>query len=274
MSRGRHTNRLYQTVLDQHLDEIHHHAHQPDDPHAALAARMTRSRGQESVTPEIEELAARWRQLHARLHAPDIARQRALTAERASLVRTRQTDLAQLERLAHRIDHAASGLGRIRNRRMIDELTAEHADRTTTLHRLEHRLRPVDAELAAAPTAAQIAELQTGWRELSRQIDATARQRVAAYRSAPPDYLVTALGPPPADHGAARWHKTATTVEDYRLRWNVNDPDQPLGGAPTDPLQQTDHRHAAATIEHHRREQQLQRDERARSRTLGISLSR
>ncbi|MBS3939891.1 MAG: relaxase domain-containing protein, partial [Actinobacteria bacterium] len=94
LSRGRQTNRLYQTVLDQHLDEIHHHAHQPDDPHAALAARMTRSRAQEPVTPEIEELAARWRQLHARLHAPDIARQRALTAERASLVRTRQTDLA------------------------------------------------------------------------------------------------------------------------------------------------------------------------------------
>ena len=146
---------------------------------------------------------------------------------------------------------------------MIDELTAEHADRTTTLHRLDHRLRQVDAELAAGPTAAEIAELQTGWRELSSQIDAAARQRVAGYRSAPPAYLVTALGPPPADHGAGRWHKTATTVEDYRLRWNVNDPDQPLGGAPTDPLQQADHRHAAATIEHHRREQQLQRDERA-----------
>jgi Ti-type conjugative transfer relaxase TraA len=276
LSRGRQTNRLYQTVLDQHLDEIHHHAHQPDDPHAALAARMTRSRAQEPVTPEIEELAARWRQLHARLHAPDIARQRALTAERASLVRTRQTDLAQLDRLAHRIDHAASGLGRIRNRRMIDELTAEHADRTTRLHRLDHRLRPVDAELAAAPTAAEIAELQTGWRELSRQIDAAARQRVAGYRSAPPPYLVTALGPPSADRrDAARWHESATTVEDYRLRWNVNDPDQPLGGAPTDPLQQADHRHAAATIEHHRREQQLEREAvRDRSRNLRIGLGR
>jgi hypothetical protein len=275
MSRGRHTNRLYQTVLDQHLDEIHHHAHQPDDLAASLAARMARSRMQEPVTPELEELADRWRHLHARLHAPDIARQRALTTERASLVRTRQSDLAQLDRLARRIDHAASGLGRIRNRRMIDELTAEHADRTTTLHRLDHRLRQVDAELAAGPTAADIAELQTGWRELSSQIDAAARQRVAGYRQAPPDYLVTALGPPPADHGAARWHETATTVEDYRLRWNVNDPDQPLGGAPTDPLQQADHRHAAATIEHHRREQQLEREAvRGRSRNLRISLSR
>lgn len=230
---------------------------------------------QGSVTPEIDELAARWRQLHARLHAPDIVRQRALTDERASLVRTRQADLAQLERLARRIDHAASGLGRIRSRRMIDELTAEHTDRTTTLHRLDHRLRQVDAELAAVPTVAEIAELQIGWRELSGGIDAAASQRVAGYRSAPPAYLVTALGPPPADHGAARWHKTATTVEAYRLRWSIDDPDRPLGGAPTVPLQQVDHRYAAATIEHHRREQQLEREAvRDRSRNLRIGLGR
>jgi Ti-type conjugative transfer relaxase TraA len=276
LSRGRQSNRLYQTVLDQHLDEIHHHVHQPDDPHAALAARMTRSRMQEPVTPEIEELAARWRQLHARLHAPEIARRRALTAERASLVRARKADLAQLDRLARRIDHAASGLGRIRNRRMIDELTVEHADRTTTLNRLDHRLQQVDAELAAVPTAAQIAELQTGWRELSSQIATAASQRVAGYRSAPPAYLVTALGPPPAEHhDVGRWHKTATTVEDYRLRWNISDPGRPLGDPPTDPLQHADHRHAAATIEHHRRDQQLERESvRGRSRGLGISLSR
>jgi Ti-type conjugative transfer relaxase TraA len=52
LSRGRQTKRLYQTVLDQQLDEIHTHVHQPDDPHAALAARMARTRAQRTCYPE------------------------------------------------------------------------------------------------------------------------------------------------------------------------------------------------------------------------------
>jgi hypothetical protein len=44
LSRGRHTGRFNQTVLDERLDEIHSNVHQPDDPHARLADPAGRRR--------------------------------------------------------------------------------------------------------------------------------------------------------------------------------------------------------------------------------------
>jgi hypothetical protein len=273
LSRGRHTNQLYQTVLDQHLDEIHHHVHQPDDPAASLAARVARSRMQESVTPEIAELAAQWRQLHARLHAPDIARQRVLIAERASLVRTLQADLAQLERLSRCIDHAASGLGRARSRRLLADLRDQYEERAAQVPRLDRRLREVEAELAGLPTDAQISQTVARWRDHARQLDETARARVAGYRYTAPDHLVTALGQPPAN-GPQRdaWEQAAADIETHRLRWGVTDPQRPLGPEPADPLQQAERRRVVRTIEHHH--ERTLGQARGRGRSLGIAISR
>jgi conjugative relaxase-like TrwC/TraI family protein len=270
LSRGRQTNRLYQTVLDQHLDEIHTHVHQPDDPHVSLAARMARTRGQQPVTPEIAEVAEQWRDLHARLHEPDIARARTLAARRATLTRHRQAELDQLERLQRRIDGATAGLGKLTNRRAITDLRDEHDARTTALTRLDQQLEELDAERAGVPTHDQITQLHEQWRDLSRQLDAAARQRLTM----PPDHLVDTLGPMPDDRaGRPRWQQTASSIEAYRLRWDITDPDRSLGPEPDNPLQHDAHRRLLAAIQDHQRERHLER-ERGRSRSLGISRAR
>jgi conjugative relaxase-like TrwC/TraI family protein len=272
LSRGRQTNCLYQTVLDQHLDEIHTHVHHSDDPHTSLAARMTRTRAQQPVTPEIAEVAERWRHLHVRLHEPDIARARTLAAQRATLARRRQAEFEQLERLQRRIDRATAGLGRITNRHIITDLRDEHDARTTALTRLDHQLENLDLERAGLPTDDRITQLQAQWRDLTRQLDAAARQRLTM----PPDHLVDTLGPEPDDRaGRQRWQQTATSIETYRLRWDITDPHLPLGPEPGNPLQHNDHRRVLEAIELHQRERHLEREPvLARSRGLVVGRRR
>jgi conjugative relaxase-like TrwC/TraI family protein len=270
LSRGRQTNRLYQTVLDQPLDEIHTHVHQPDDPHASLVARMTRTRAQQPVTPELAEVAEQWRHLHARLHEPDIARARTLEAQRATLTRRRQAEIEQLERLQRRVDGATAGLGKLTNRRAIIDLRDELDVRTDALANLDSRLEELDLEHAGLPTDDRIAQLRAQWRNLTRQLDAAARQRLTA----PPDHVVDTLGPMPDDRGGRqRWQQTAISIESYRLRWDITDPDRSLGPEPDNPLQHDDHRCLLAAIHDHQRERHLER-ERGRSRSLGISRAR
>jgi Ti-type conjugative transfer relaxase TraA len=272
LSRGRQTNRLYQTALDQHLDGIHTHVHQPDDPHASLAARMTRTRAQQPVTPDIAELADRWRHLHARLHEPDIVRARTQAAQRRELVRHRQADVEQLHRVQRRIDHATTGLGRFTNRRMITDLRDEYDARTRALARLDRQLETLDQERAGLPTGDQIAQLQAQWQDLTRQLDDTARHHVASWRHQAPDHLVGALGPMPVDRsGRERWQRAAATIESYRLRWDITDPVQALGTEPVSALQLDDRRRALGTIEGHLRERQRDRE---RSRSLAIGRRR
>jgi Ti-type conjugative transfer relaxase TraA len=272
LSRGRQTNRLYQHTSDRELDEIHTHAHQPDDPHAALAARMTRTRAQQPVTPELRHVADRWRHLHVRLHGPDIARARTLAARRATLARRRQAELEQLERLQRRIDRATAGLGRITNRHIITDLRDEHDARTTALTRLDHQLEELDVERAGLPTGDQTTQLQDQWRDLARQLDAAARHRVASCRLKPSDHLLRALGPMPVDRGGReRWQRAAISIEGHRLRWDITDPDRALGPEPDGALQQADRRRVIAAIEDHQRERQV---ERGSVRTLAMDRRR
>jgi conjugative relaxase-like TrwC/TraI family protein len=271
MSRGRHTNRLYQTVQAQQLDGDHPHVHQHAEPNAALAARMARTRAQQPLTPEVRDLADQWRHLHRRLAAPDIARQRALADRRAALTRQRQADLDQLDRLRRRIEHAAGGLGRLTNRRHLDDLRTEHATRSAALGRLEAQLHTVEAELAALPDAAQIGEWQAHRDGLAHQLNLSARQRVTAVVSAPPGHITAVLGPSPEDlRGRSVWLRTATTIETYRLRWDITHPTT-LGPTPVDLQQSADHRYVAATIRHHH--QELLRDQ-DRGRARGLELRR
>jgi hypothetical protein len=207
LSRGRQTNHLYQTVLDQHLDEIHTHLHQPDDPHTSLAARMARTRAQQPVTPELRELAEQWRHLHVRLHEPDIARARTLAAQWATLTRHRQAELEQLERLQRRIEGATAGLGRMTNRHITSDLRDELDVRTDALANLDSRLEELDLERAGLPTHDRITQLRVQWRDLNRQLDAAARHRLTM----PPDHLVDTLGPRPQ---ARRPRRPATLAAD------------------------------------------------------------
>jgi conjugative relaxase-like TrwC/TraI family protein len=253
LSRGRQTNRLYQTDLDQHLDEIHTHVHQPDDPHAALAARMARTRAQQPVTPELAEVAEQWRHLHALLHEPDIARARTLTARRATLARHRQAELEQLDRLQRRIDHATAGLGRITNRHMISDLRHEHDARTAALDRLDRQLRQADAGLARLPEPAYLGQLQRWYAALTQRLRDVATSHLVRHADDAPAYLTAALGPRPSDASARRWDHAAGALGAYRLRWSITDPDRTFGTRPADPLQHEDVRQVLQTIGEARR---------------------
>jgi hypothetical protein len=233
---------------------------------------MTRTRAQQPVTPEIAELADRWRHLHARLHEPDIARARTLAAQRGELARHRQADVEQLDRVQRRIDHATAGLGRFTNRRMVTDLRDEHDARTAALARLDRRLEELDHERAGLPTGDQITQLQAQWRDLARHLDHAARQSVASWRHTSSDHLVGALGPMPVDRGGReRWQRAAVTIEGYRLRWDITDPARALGTEPVSALQLDDRRRALGTIEGHLRERQRDRE---RSRSLAVGRRR
>jgi conjugative relaxase-like TrwC/TraI family protein len=271
LSRGRQSNRLYQSVLEVDLDEIHPHVHHPDDPDTSLAARMTRTRAHEPVSPAPHQLAARWRYLNARLHDLDIARQRTLAAERAQLDRSRQGHAGQLGRLERRIDDTARGLGRMTGRRLTTDLRAEHDRYRAALAGIDQQLDHVDRELAGLPSDTDITEAFAQWRRHARQIDTVAHHHVASGR--PSAHLLTALGPMPVDRpGRDAWEQTAIAIESYRLRWSVTDPDRPLGGEPDNPLQQTDRQRALAAIDSH--QQRLAERQRDRQHGRGLSIGR
>ena len=271
MSRGRTTNRLYHGPTRDD-DGRHQHVHLDDDQAVSLTSRLRRTRAEASVTPEIADIAARWRQLHTRLHAPDIARQRDLTRQRAQLANHRQADAEQLDRVARRLDEAAHGLGRLRNRQLVTQLRDEYEARTAQLHRLDHQLHQIDTALATLPSDRQITDLQTRHRLLASELHWAASRRIASYRHAWPEHLTAALGPPPTDRrNHDRWEQAAFAIEKYRLRWHITDPHRPLGREPGDPLQRQDHRQAVHEIEHARRESHA---DRAPVRALRRGISR
>jgi Ti-type conjugative transfer relaxase TraA len=271
MSRGRLSNHLYHgPALDD--DGLHHHVHLDTDQTASLTSRLGRSRAHQPVTPELVEIAARWQQLHTRLHAPDIARQRDLTRQRAQLAKHRTTDADQLDRVGRRLYDATHGLGRLRNRQLVTQLRNEHENRTEQLHRLEHQLHQIDTELAILPSDRQIADLQDQHRLLDSELDRAASHRIASYRHAWPEHLTAALGPPPADsRGHERWEQGAFAIEKYRLHWHVTDPHRPLGHQPADALEHHDYQRTRQTIDRIRSEVHT---DRTPSRSLQRGISR
>ncbi|WP_157041869.1 MobF family relaxase [Nitriliruptor alkaliphilus] len=270
MSRGRESNQLYLAGADQ-LDDLHHTLEAEADQTAALPHRLQRSRGHQPLTDGLDQIAHQWRQLHQRLHAPDIARQRALTRRRAQLAAERQAALDQLERLRGRIDHTATGLGRIANRRQLADLRGDHDVHARQVPHLETQLGDIDAELVGLPTREQIVDLHALYQDRTEQLRHAAEQRVASVQHHSPSYLAAVLADPPQGRLRQPWHQAAIAIEEYRLRWNVTEPHRPLGAEPTDPLQR-EHRHrTAATIARFRDE--LTRDT-TRAHNRGRSLSR
>ncbi|MEX2503811.1 MAG: hypothetical protein WD378_03110, partial [Egicoccus sp.] len=262
LSRGRQSNRLYQHTADRDLEEVHSHVHQPDDPHAALAARIARTRAQEPVTPEIEELAAQWRELHRRLtNDDDIARSRVLTARRAELVAGRQHTDARMERLQQQLDHAGRGLGRVRNRTQATELGQARAALAEQLAAADRQLGQIDTELAQLPTPEHVHQLTTRHAALTRQLRQAAEGRFARHAGDPPAYLTAALGPRPDDR-TSTWDRAAVALEDYRLRWSITDPERTFPTPPTDELQRDDFRHALQTVKDARVDLRIQQRER------------
>jgi hypothetical protein len=76
-------------------------------------------------------------------------------------------------------------------------------------------------------------DLGVGYRDVARELALRSRQRVALAELEQPAYLRGALGPVPESvRGRRAWRQTARAVEDYRQRFQVSDPERPLGAEP------------------------------------------
>jgi hypothetical protein len=100
------------------------------------------------------------------------------------------------------------------------------------------------------------------------------RQRVAFAELEQPAYLTDALGPiPESVRGRRAWRQSARAVQDYRQRFQIDDPTRPLGEPPArdhhDPHRQEAWRQASGAIGRMQARQQRQRepdrDQRQRS---------
>lgn len=282
MSRGRESNQLYvHTTSDMEPDA--HLRPDPVDPVAATVTRLSRSRAEQPVSDETLGIAVRWRELHARLAAPDIARREQLAGRRTQLAAEIESTRERVARLEGQIDGLAGGLGRWRNRHDLAALERDRDHAVDRLADLDTALAQVDRELTRLPSPQQIDQWRQQLRQAHSHLYWTASIRVATYdEHCPPDHISAALGPPPPldepEHG--RWAETAFAIEQYRLRWTITDPHQALGDQPADPLQRADYLQTALAItRHHRDLEQTRGIERGREvdgpdHGLSIGLSR
>jgi hypothetical protein len=76
-------------------------------------------------------------------------------------------------------------------------------------------------------------DLGHNYRDVSSELALRSRQRAAFAELEQPTYLTDALGPVPESvRGRGAWRHSARLVEDYRQRFQVDDPTQALGELP------------------------------------------
>jgi conjugative relaxase-like TrwC/TraI family protein len=239
MSRGRITNQLYHGPAVDDDDALHHHVYLDEDG-PDLTSRLRRTRAEEQVSPELAEIASAWQELDSRLDQIDVGALRELHRSFDELEQRRQGLSTTVERLQLRLaDEGSGGLSR-RRRRAVQELEADLELAKRHLAHVTERHASLGRSLAGLPDRDELAALLNRRAELDEQLGREAAARVRAFRSAPPSYLTTALGPRPTDASAReRWERTAAKVEHYRLRWQVTDPNNALGsGVATRRMQQ------------------------------------
>jgi hypothetical protein len=103
-------------------------------------------------------------------------------------------------------------------------------------------------------------DLGVGYQDVARELALRSRQRVALAELEQPTYLRDALGPVPESvRGRRTWRQTARAVEDYRQRFQVSDPERPLGAEPArdaNPDRHTAWREATGAVARMRARQQ------------------
>lgn len=234
LSRGRLTNQLYHGPPGDD-DGLHHHVHIDDQPHD-LSSRLERTRAEEPVSPEVAELAERWREVTAQIDALDLPRQQALLDHREQLAGQRGSLDSHGRRLQQQTDHASGGLRRLRARRTVEDLQDRLHEVTARVVEVTEQLARVDRQLERFPSPAQVADLFQAQRQLETALHQAAAARVRGLGQEPAAYLTAELGRPPRDGWARdRWLKAATAIEEHRLRWGITSPAWalgPVGGHP------------------------------------------
>jgi conjugative relaxase-like TrwC/TraI family protein len=240
LSRAQQDTRLHTIVAPEpHAGEVDLPDREPPDAYEQLAAALARQGGQElaidtrsrldvRATPT-KELRAERDRLRTELDQAPPDRRRVL--ERATQRRQQaEQDLAAVE-----AKHPAEGGWRLFGRR--GEREQDQAARMLAARQAE---RAAQAEVAAR--AAQ--QEHQGWLEanhdlggdyrgVSGELALRSRQRVVFAELEQPAYLRDALGSVPESvRGRRAWRQTARAVEDYRQRFQVSDPERPLGAEP------------------------------------------
>ena len=229
MSRGRVTNQLYHGPAIDDDDTLHHHVYL-DEGGPDLTSRLRRTRAQDQVSPELAQIASAWQELDGRLEEIDVGALRELHRSFDELEQRRQGLSATVDRLQLRLADEGSGGLSPRRRRAVQKLEADLEFAKRSLAHVAERHASVGRSLAGLPDRDELAALLNSRAELGDQLGREAAARVRAFRSAPPSYLTTALGSPPTDASAREsWERTAAKVEQYRLRWQVTDPNNALG---------------------------------------------
>jgi conjugative relaxase-like TrwC/TraI family protein len=279
LSRAMHETRLHTIVAPEpNRGEIDLPDREPPDAYDQLAAALaraggerlaidTRSRLDVRATPTAELRAVRDR-LRAELDQAPPDRRRLV--ERATARRQQaEQELAAVE--AKHAGGSGRGLFGRRGGREQDQearmLAARQAERAAAA---EVAARAAQQEHQGWLDANQ--DLGVGYRDVARELALRSRQRVAFAELEQPAYLTGALGPVPESvRGRRAWRQTARQVEDYRQRFQVSDPDRPLGAEPArdaDPDRYAAWRQASGAVarmqarqQHRDRERDQQRDQ-------------
>ncbi len=274
LSRAREDTRLHTIVAPEpHAGEVDLPDREPLGAYDQLAAALSRQGGQRMAidtsarldvrnTPTAELRAERDR-LQAELDQAPPDRSRVL--ERA--VQRRQQAEQQLA--AIQAEHPRRGAKGLFGRRRAAEsdpaaraLAARQAERAT-----QAEVQARTAQQRHEAWAEDHQDLGVGYREVSGELALRSRQRAAFAELQQPAYLTDALGPMPESvRGRRAWRQTARQVEDYRHRFQIDDPDRPLGEPPArehdDPERQQAWRQASSAIQRMQARQQrgLDRD--------------
>jgi len=259
LSRARHDTRLF-TIVGP---EPHHAADQvdlperePTDAYQQLAAALARPGAQTlaidtpsrldvraAPTTELRGERDRLRQL---LDGAPPDRSRVLQRATERRQQAEQT-LAEIER-----DQLPSSKGRRAGRDVPGDSQAAQALAA------QQAARALDAELQARKAQQQRdawieahPDLGIAYRDVVRELAWRRSARATAAEVDQPTHLTQALGPmPDSARGQRAWRHAARLIEDYRDRYHISDPDQPLGGAPPrDPEQRQAWRAAQDALE-------------------------
>jgi conjugative relaxase-like TrwC/TraI family protein len=240
LSRAKDDTRLHTIVAPEpNTAEIDLPDREPPDAYDQLAAALTRQGGQTlaidtrsrldvRATPT-RELRAERDRLQAELDQAPPDRRRLV--ERATARREQaEQELAAVD--AKHPGRTGRGWFDRRHEREQDQAARMLAARTAE--------RAAQAEVAARAVQQERGgwlesnqDLGVGYRDVARELALRSRQRVAFAELEQPEYLTDALGPVPESvRGRRAWRQTARQVEDYRQRFQVTDPERPLGAEP------------------------------------------
>jgi conjugative relaxase-like TrwC/TraI family protein len=241
LSRAKDDTRLHTIVAPEpNSGEIDLPDREPPDAYDQLAAALARQGSERlaiDTTARLDVRATPTRELRAERDRIRAELEQAPPDRRRLVERATQRRLqAEQDLAAAEAKHpAGTGRGWFSRRREREQ------DQEARMLAARQAERAAQAEVAARAAQQEHqgwleahGDLGVGYRDVARELALRSRQRVAFAELEQPAYLRDALGPVPGSvRGRRAWRQTARTVEDYRQRFQVSDPDRPLGAEPT-----------------------------------------